>query len=272
MALSRAVFGTQLVALCILAGISHAQQPTQAGAPDSSIKRDSTPAVLVGRVVDSLGTGVPNAEITLNKSDKVHVITGDSGEFRITGLPPGTVVFNVRRIGFESASFTAVLKPGKTHRASFPMTANAQNLPTVAVSDTASKTHWLDQFSRRKTTNRGTFITRTEIEKRGARTGTDIVRTVPGVRLAPLRGGAGYQVIMNRGSGARACIPTMFVHGMPYSGMLDDFVADDIEALEVYVGVSEIPPEFDKIGRGVCGVIVVWTRDPGKKPPPDAGA
>jgi len=59
----------------------------------------------------------------------------------------------------------------------------------------------------------------------------------------------------------------MFVHGMPYSGMLDDFVADDIEALEVYVGVSEITPEFDKIGRGVCGVIVVWTRDPGKKPP-----
>ena len=108
-------------------------------------------------------------------SDLFIVITGDSGEFRIFGLPPGTVVFNVRRIGFESASFTAVLKPGKTHRASFPMTATAQNLPTVAVSDTASKTHWLDQFARRKTTNRGTFITRTEIEKRGARTGTDIV-------------------------------------------------------------------------------------------------
>jgi hypothetical protein len=269
MAISRAVFGTHLVALCILAGIAHAQQPAQAGAPDST-KRDSTPAALIGHVVDSTGVGVAGAEITLTKSDRVHVITGDSGEFRITGLTPGTLVFNVRRIGFESASFTAVLKPGKTHRASFPLTPTAQNLPTVAVNDTASKTHWLDQFARRKTTNRGTFITRPEIEKRGARTGTDIVRTIPGVRLAPLRGGAGYQVIMNRGSGARPCVPTMFVHGMPYSGMLDDFVADDIEALEVYVGVSEIPPEFDKIGRGVCGVIVVWTRDPGKKGPPDA--
>src|SRR6185436_10726427 len=100
MALSRAVFGTQLVALCISAAISRAQQPTQAGAPDST-RRDSTPAILIGRVVDS-------------------------GGFRITGLPPGTIVFNVRRIGFESASFTAVLKPGKTHRAAFPMTANAQ--------------------------------------------------------------------------------------------------------------------------------------------------
>jgi hypothetical protein len=266
MALSRAVFGSQLVALCITAGMSRAQQPAAPPVADSA-RRDSMPAVLMGRVVDSSGTGVPSAEITMSKSDRVHTITGDSGEFRISGLPPGTVVFNVRRIGFESASFTAVLKPGKTHRATFSMSANAHALPTVAVSDTASKTHWLDQFARRKTGNRGTFITRPEIEKRGARTGTDIIRTVPGVRLAPLRGGAGYQVIMNRGSGARACIPTMFVHGMPYSGMLDDFVADDIEALEVYVGVSEIPPEFDKIGRGVCGVIVVWTRDPGKKAP-----
>jgi len=273
MAISRAVFGSHLVALCITAGISHAQQPLPGPTPaGDSVRRDSTPAVLVGRVVDSLGTGVPGAEITMTKSDKVHSITGDSGEFRIAGLPPGTVVFNVRRIGFESASFTAVLKPGKTHRATFPMTVNAQALPLVAVSDTASKTHWLDQFSRRRSTSRGTFITRTDIEKRGARTGTDIVRVVPGVRLAPLRGGAGYQVIMNRGSGARACIPTMFVHGMPYSGMLDDFAADDIEALEVYVGVSEIPPEFDKVGRGVCGVIVVWTRDPGKRPPPGSGA
>ena len=56
----------------------------------------------------------------------------------------------------------------------------------------------------------------------------------------------------------------MFLHGMPYSGVLDDFIAEDIEALEVYVGVSEIPPEFDKNGKGVCGVIVVWTRDPRK--------
>ncbi|HEY6828883.1 MAG TPA: carboxypeptidase-like regulatory domain-containing protein, partial [Gemmatimonadaceae bacterium] len=122
MAISRAVFGTQLVALCILAGTSRAQQPAQAGVPDSA-RRDSTPSALIGRVVDSAGVGVPGAEITLSKSDKVHVITGDSGEFRITGLPPGTLVFNVRRIGFESASFTAVLKPGKMHRATFPMTA-----------------------------------------------------------------------------------------------------------------------------------------------------
>ncbi len=71
---------------------------------------------------------------------------------------------------------------------------------------------------------------------------------------------------MTRGDGSRACVPQMFVHNMAYSGTLDDFSADDIEALEVYIGISEVPPELAKNGRtGVCGAIVVWTRDPGKK-------
>src|SRR5690348_5084759 len=74
------------------------QTPLQAQAPDSA-RVDSTAATLVGKVVDSAGVGLPGAEITLLKSDKVHVITGDSGEFRINGLTPGTVVFSVRRIG-----------------------------------------------------------------------------------------------------------------------------------------------------------------------------
>jgi hypothetical protein len=60
----------------------------------------------------------------------------------------------------------------------------------------------------------------------------------------------------------RACPPTMYLHGLPYSGTMDDFTADEIEAVELYVGVSEIPPEYDRNQRGICGVIVVWTRDP----------
>jgi hypothetical protein len=236
--------------------------------PDSA-RRDTVsliPAVLIGHVADSTGSGVAGAEIMLVTNERVRVVTGDSGEFRITGLPPGTNVFNVRRIGFQPASFTAVLKPGKTHRATFTLSGSAQALPTVAVSDTATQSHWLDQFKRRQSTSRGVFIDRKEIERKNARTGTDIVRTVPGIRLVALRGAVGNQVVMTRGAGARPCIPSMYVHGMPYSGMLDDFTADDIEALEIYVGISEIPPEFDKVGRGICGVIVVWTRDPNKKP------
>ena len=239
--------------------------PTRAQQPDTT-RRDSLPAVLIGRVTDSAGVGLSGAEITLHKTESIRAITGDSGEFRLAGLPHGTSVFNVRRLGYQAASFTAVLRSGKTHRATMSLTANALALPTVAVSDTMNRSHWLDQFERRRTSARGTFITRAEIIKRSSRSGSDIVRTVPGVRVIPGRNGMFSQVVMSRGAGGRPCIPTMYVHNMPYSGVLDDFSADDIEALEVYVGISEIPPELDKNGRGICGVIVVWTRDP-RKPP-----
>ncbi len=259
----RAVWG-HFVAVCAVVFLASVQGVNAQQAADST-RRDSLPATLIGRVTDSAGAGLAGAEITLARSDHVHAVTGDSGDFRISGIAPGTSVFNVRRIGFEAATFTAVLHSGKTHRAKFTLTAAAQPLPTVAVNDTAIPTHWLDQFDRRRSGARGTFITRADIVHKGARTGSDAVRGIPGVRITPSRFGTNT-VLMNRGAGARPCYPTMYVHGIPYSGVIDDFVAEDIEALEVYVGISEIPPELDKNGKGLCGAIVVWTRDPKKAP------
>src|SRR5215470_11228654 len=60
--------------------------PLRSQAPDST-RRDSIPAVLIGRVVDSIGVGLSGAEITLFKSENIRAITGDSGDFRLTGLP-----------------------------------------------------------------------------------------------------------------------------------------------------------------------------------------
>lgn len=253
--------GALLVAA--LAVAAHGQQPAPPR-PDSAA-RDSAPAILVGRVVDSTGAGLTGAEITVQKLDRIYSLSGDSGAFRVTGLPAGTVVFNVRRIGYEAATFTAVLKAGKTHRSNFTLSATAQTLPTVAVADTAVQSHWLDSFNAKKVSGRGTFITRADIVRRNARTGIDVIRTVPGIRIISQRGGQTNRVVMTRTQN-RTCSPTMYLHGLPYSGTMDDFSADDIEALEIYVGISEIPPEYDRNERGICGVIVVWTRDPRKAP------
>lgn len=249
----------RLVLACTAAAQLRAQQPIQQS--KDSLSRDSMPATLVGHVVDSTGAGLTGAEISVLKLDAFHVVSGDSGEFRVAGLPPGTVVFSVRRIGYEAATFTAVLKPGRTHRTNFTLSATAHELPTVAVSDTSIQSHWLDQFNARKGNGHGTFITRAEIVKRGARTGIDVIRNVPGVHIQPSRNGLVSRVTMSRTTN-RACPPTMYLHGLPYGGTMDDFTADEIEAVEVYVGISEVPPEYDRNARGICGVIVVWTRDP----------
>jgi hypothetical protein len=233
-----------------------------------------TTATLIGTVVDSAGVPLAGAEISLLGSDTIRTVTGDSGTFRLPGLPAGKVVLSVRRLGYEPATFTAQLRPGRTHRAQFPLSGAAQRLATVGVSDTVN-THWLDQFEARRTSQRGTFLTRKEIERKSARNGSDLVRTIPGIRVTSMSNG-NNEVSMTRAAGAQRCLPQMFVHGVPYSGTLDDFAVDDIEALEVYVGISEIPAELNRsmptgtgLRRGMaapCAVIVVWTRDPRKKP------
>jgi hypothetical protein len=260
------VFVWLVIAVSLSPATVPSQQPPALSSRNAdSAWRDSVPAILTGRVIDSAGVGLPGAEITLSTSNRLTAITGDSGEFRITGLRPGANVFGVRRLGFSAATFTAILKPGKTHRATFELSGAAHPLPTVAISDTSVTSHWLDVFDQRRSTLPGTFITRADFVKHEPRNGIDIVRTVPGIRITTGRNGQS-QVIMTRGAAARTCMPTMFLQNLPYSGTLEDFSADDIEALEIYLGVSEIPAELDKNGKGICGAIVVWTRDPRKSP------
>ena len=109
--------------------------------------------------------------------------------------------------------------------------------------------------------HRGTFITRRDFERDNLRIATDILRRVPGVQIVPTRSGS-TSVQMMRGFGVRRCIPQLYVHETPYSGNVDDFTPDDIEALEVYVGISEIPPDLITVGRPICAAIVIWTREP----------
>ncbi|HKW47136.1 MAG TPA: carboxypeptidase regulatory-like domain-containing protein [Gemmatimonadaceae bacterium] len=218
-------------------------------------------AKIIGKVTDTSGVPLPRAEVWLIAVSELRAVADDSGRFELAGLPSGPVTFGVRRLGFESATFSTVLKPGRTHRATFPLTPTAQSLAEVKVQDTASS--WLAQFDAHRASHRGTFITRKDFEKQNLRIATDILRRVPGVQIVPTR--LGTAILMTRGNGARRCAPQLYVHETPYSGNFDDFIPDDIEALEVYVGVSEIPPELINLGRPICAAIVIWTREPPPK-------
>src|SRR5512144_928996 len=133
MAISRAVHWWHLVAVCAAVRAVSAQQP-----PADTARRDSLPAVLIGHVVDSTGIGLSGAEITLVKSDKFRAITGDSGAFRIAGLPSGTDVFSVRR---DSAGVRAGSTPGAAATGPrAPPACASRPLPT-SVADTATQTH-----------------------------------------------------------------------------------------------------------------------------------
>ena len=235
-----------------------------AGAQDTArgTTQAAAPARVIGKVTDTLGVRLDKADISILNSE-LRTISDDSGEFNLPGIPSGVVVFSVRRLGYEAATFTAVLKPGKTHRVTFPLTELAANLPGVTVNEKHEPTGWLADFERHRSGGRGMFITRADIEHRQARTASDIMRMVPGVQIASTRLGA--QLVMTRGSGTRRCLPQLYVHATPYSGMIDDFSADDIEAVEVYSGISELPPDLNTMGKSICAAVVIWTREPTKK-------
>jgi hypothetical protein len=191
---------------------------------------------------------------------ELKLVTDDSGSFDMRGIPPGITVFSVRRLGYEAATFTAMLKEGKAHRVTFVLTEVATSLAGVKVEEKVAPSSWLSLFEKHRSNNRGTFFTRKDIERRQARTASDILRVVAGVSVANTR--MGPQLVMTRGAGARRCFPQLYVHTTPYSGMIDDFSADDVEAIEVYNGISEVPPDLNTMGRPICAAVVIWTREP----------
>ena len=106
----------------------------------------------------------------------------------------------------------------------------------------------------------GSYVTREEVEARGAGYTTDLLRGLPGIRLNFIRWGVGPAIEMQGGFGV--CQPTIFVDGLqlPESagGSLNDFLTPErIEGVEVYSSISTVPAQFHS---GTCGVILFWTR------------
>lgn len=243
-------------AVLALAAIAEAQTTAQ------GTRSATATSKLVGTVTDTAGVPLSRAEVWLVAVSTLRAISNDSGHFELPGLPAGIVTLGVRRLGFEEATFTATLKAGRTQRARFPLTPSVQSLAEVKVQDTVSS--WLSLYEQRRSMQRGgTFIDRKDFARDNLRVATDILRRVPGVQIVPTR--SGTAVTMTRGAGAKRCVPQLYVHQTPYSGSFDDFTPDDIEALEVYVGIAEIPPDLITMGRPICAAIVIWTREPPPK-------
>src|ERR1051326_1080179 len=138
-------WGLDYVLACGVSGVL-VVRPVCAQTPQATAAPTAT---LIGTVTDTSGAPLSRAEIWL-------------------------VAVRTLRTAYKPATFTAPLKPGKTHRARFPLTPSAQTLAEVNVQDTASS--WLSLFDARRAEHRGTFITRKDFEKENLRIATDILR------------------------------------------------------------------------------------------------
>jgi hypothetical protein len=202
-----------------------------------------------------------------------RAVTDTAGRFLLRSVSPGRHAFEVLLPGLPSTSFTAdVVEDGPTD---LYLRIETRLVPQPAIDvrvtrDTPASGK-LAGFYRRRARGIGSFLDRRQIEARRAREVTDLLRDVPGLRITPGPGSTGNPA-MSRSApllAHRGCRIGYYVDGIRIPAAdafrLDELSPMDVEAIEVYRGVSEVPARFLRTGDE-CGVVVVWTRDPSLDP------
>jgi hypothetical protein len=234
--------------------------------------QDST--ATVRGFVTSSGDGVAGAAITVRGSN-ITGTSGNDGAFRISGIPAGAIVLDVKRLGYVAEEFHLTLKRNDDRKVNLVLDKVAQALPQVTVTDIPgtparlAQSHKYDDFYIRKATGIGTFITREEIDRQFKATTQELLQAIPGILIRQT--GTTWWVQFTRCG--RAKVPGTITSGGPSEPVqvfvdgqfasngtdrLEEINPAEIEAIEIYKGPSQLPA----IARGKgCGAIFIWLRD-----------
>lgn len=241
-----------------------------------------------GVVVSEAGP-VSGAAVRLRSADSAHTVeafSSETGSFEIATVPAGSWTLLVRRIGYAEHTQTIVLGRGESVDLRITLQPIAQPLDTVAVVRRAKVPERygpisrMDEFYRRRARERGRFYTREDLEASGRSSLIDLLRTVPGARVRTQPGNIAevsfarcstpvrlsqsgrLSAVASGAAGARTPLVALYVDGVLIDTVsvrqtLAELHLSDIEAIEVYRGVSELP--LQAMGNA-CSAIFVWMR------------
>jgi hypothetical protein len=172
----------------------------------------------------------------------------------------------VRAIGFTPKRVPVDLTARRPSQVAVTLDNRVATLEGVRVTDRATAMGPLADFEeRRKKGGFGRFFSEEDVQQRNAFQVSDVLRTVPGLRLIPRGGGMQGAAVQGRGN----CEMTVFVDGNRLfngSNDLDDVVRpQDVAGIEVYNGQAGIPAQFTTSAAGGCGVVAVWTKRGGTR-------
>ena len=247
-------------------------------------------AALTGRV---LAGGQPIALAEVGVVDGyVTVASGRDGRYLLHGIGPGRTVVFARAIGYRWATAVLVLTAGDTLEHSFELQPAAVTLPELTTEAKWAKpgrlahTTKYDDFYRRRKLGLGTFLTRDQIDRANAIRSFELLRGVAGVKVTWNPPGVpGTEVRFSRCTEFPPRI-SVWLDGAklmyrPPPPLPDDWGGlkwradawgawvelfdvvrpSDIEAIEVFRGVAQIPAEFLDDS---CAAVAIWTRDGGR--------
>jgi len=226
--------------------------------------------VVRGTVTASDGTPLALARISV-VGTKVAALTAPDGAFQIPGVAPGMRVIQVRMVGYATVLLPVDVRARDTVHVTVALVAAAVPLEAIVVkAEPAPFLPAMRGFEERRLRARGYFFNRQEIARMQPRAFTDVLRRVPGVQVLPVPGPyePGEAVRMSRAvgiTGGRPCPVLYYLNGSPFPVTgdvpINSFITpEDVAALEVYNGASQIPPEFNSSSHNArCGVVVIWT-------------
>ena len=196
----------------------------------------------------------------------VYAFTDSLGFASVAPVAVGERVMRVSRIGYRAAELrVAVAAEGGEARVRLVPAPVA--LAGIVVPRPIGERSGLriTGFYERRRRGLGAFLTREELNRVPGRRLTDVLRQTTGVRIVP--GGRGdMRVATSRGAtsplGGAQCYMTIYLDNSVLDragGGLDLIGVEEVEAVEVYRGPSELAVEYRHEGSP-CGVVQVWTR------------
>ena len=187
----------------------------------------------------------------------------ERGAFTLSGIPTGTRILDVRAVTYAPLSIPIDVVEGAAPLR-IELVTTKSVLDTVKVRANLAVDRNLEGFQlRRKHSGAGRFMTAEEIAQRNAIDAVDILRMMPGVRLA--RDSENYDILVQRSMSSFEnpfCRVAVFVNGVslrdPTVNDLNGYLrTNQLLGIEMYEG-GAAPVEFSK--RNGCGSLVIWTR------------
>jgi hypothetical protein len=251
----RAVAHTTFAFLAIVVAMLYPPMPL----PAQNLQGPTT-AIVVAFVTDTAGRPLSGADVSV-VGTSVRGSTDDAGRVALLAVPAGKAVLRLRRLGFAELTVPISVTAGMTPESRYRLMPVATDIEKVVVRasnlkpDRYAKTGKFDGFYRRRGQQSGTFITREMIDSRNAQKTEDLLRLTTGVRIR-YRGTTPFVQF------ARCPQVNVYIDGIrSHDGFRDFFALSplQIEAMEIYHGMAQVPPEFSPRPND-CAAIVVWTR------------
>jgi hypothetical protein len=255
------------VAVSAPQGIS-AQVSAQPGVMDGSLYVQVTDQ-LTQQPLQGASVRLPDLDLSAS--------TGPDGGALMTSIPPGDRRVSITMLGYGEAQLTIEFTAGSVARVDVPLAAQPVMLEGIVVTYTPLE-GWslrLEQtgFYQRRTVGIGRFVDRLDIDEARPLLVSDLFRRMSGVTLVQVEMGR-YAVVNRRGfpgfqrgpsglgTSSMACAMQVFVDHVlsNTNGRIDDLPPEVIDGIEVYNGVGQIPPQYNRGPNASCGVIVIWTR------------